>query len=168
MTGAAVAAATLGTAGAQEMSESTKEASSGVSSWIMVGAFDWTQAFIGVLMLIIVIQAVAIFVLSLVISSKQMEPKVVVVNQGQEMRGAQEVREERAAEERPAPQEPIPEPQPEAQQVPPPVPEVATGGARRLLTVAQTGQCYHIATCPTLRHSTGLRHLRGCNICKPE
>ena len=150
------------------MSEGTKEASSGVSSWIMVGAFDWTQAFTGVLMLIIAVQAVAIFVLSLVISSKKMEPKVVVVNQGQEAQEVQEVREERAAEERPMQQEQVPEPQPEVQQAPPPVPEVATGGARRLVTVAQTGQCYHIATCPTLRHSTGLRHLRGCNVCKPE
>ena len=152
-----------------ERTEDIKEA--GVSSWIMVGAFDWGQALTGLLLAIIFIQAVTIFVMAL---SNKKKPKVIMVNANGDGGDVQERRERVDNAPRPMEHNPPPPPPPapvqQVQQLPEPVPEppmrpVQPTNPNRLITVAQTGSCFHYATCNTLRTSSGLRHLRPCNAC---
>ena len=173
-TGAAglTVAITLHTTNA-ERTEDLKEA--GVSSWIMIGAFDWGQALVGLLLMIVLVQAVAIFVMAM---NNRKKPEVIIVKhppaengeenqeQGRQNQGENV---QRPMEYQPPPPVPIhlPDPAPVPFRLQEPArarrgPHALTNN--RMITVTETGHCFHYATCRTIANC-GVRHLRPCHNC---
>ena len=162
LTGAAVAATMLGTAGAEKIDGDPLDR----YDWIATGliGFNWTSAMMMLLMVIVLVESLALLVMALNLSGKK---NVIVVNAGaqaEEPDRPEPPAEPPAAAAEPAAEEPRAAPE----EVPPPPPTPPTHSPRtENVSVTLTGACFHRAGCSTLQHSEGVRTLRGCRVCQP-